>query len=771
MIGRSRPPRRRRGEGHRRCDLLPRPRAAADAAREAAALAGRRPGGSCASTPSARRALPGVRAVVTAADAPRRFGHVHQGPAAVRRRASCATSASRSRPSRRTRSTPPRAALAAIELEIEPLARASPRSTPRSPTARRSCTRSGGRTRVPSRAIATATACGRPSWSAATSRRRSRATTSSCSRTSSACRASTRATSSRAARSRSFETGRYLVHTSTQFPALVRDRTAEALGVRSSRGPDRRRHGRRRLRRQARRRRPSPTPRCSRASRRRPVKLVYTRSEEFVAGTMRENAVVKLRSAVTRDGDVVGQEAEWLMDAGAYAARRRRSPAIAMLTVAGAYRVGAVRYRGHAVYTNTPPTGSFRGVCGPYMVFAAERHMDRIAAELGIDRRELRMRNVYRPGDRMPNGQVLHDTAFAEAFERIEAGRALGRGERSARPYHGVGIAAVTWLTNPLAGSATLKLNEDGTIGLITAATDIGSGAVSIGLVQIVADGARRRPEDVAAARARHGRRALRRRRAGQPHGLQRRQRDRARRRRGAPPDLRARRGPDRGGRGGPRGSWTATSRWPARRSAGIPLADVAAAALGEGGPIAATGSAVRRRRRSTTTTMRGALFPPLQRAHVPRAPGRGRGGPATRAGSTILRYVVAQDVGRAINPNGIEGQIHGGVAQGIGYALYENIRIEDGRDPRVRPRELPPARARSTSRAIEIDPARAPRSGRPARCQGRGRAADRPGRGRDRQRGQRRRSATRFDRLPITPVRRARGAARRTGRGGLSTV
>lgn len=473
-----------------------------------------------------------------------------------------------------------------------------------------------------------------------------------------------------------YETGRYIVHCSTQFPALVRDRTAESLGVRPSAvriladtvgggfggkldaGPE-------------------PYAALLARHAKRPVKLVYTRGEEFVAGTMRENAVVRLRSAVTHDGDVVAQEAEWLMDAGAYAGETPAIVGVAMLTVAGAYRVGATRYRGHAVYTNTPPTGSFRGVCGPYVVFATERHMDHIAAEIGVDRRALRMRNAYRPGDRLPNGQELHDTAFAEAFERIE--EVAPWAEVSARrPYHGVGIAAVTWLTNPLAGSATLKLNEDGTIGLVTAATDIGSGAVSMGLVQMVAAELGVRPEDVvlpapdtdsapydAGAQGSRtvynvGNAILR--AAGD---VRRQVFERAADVfEAAPEDLQLVDG------------HVEVVGSPLHR---IALADVAAAALANGGPIAATGSAVSAPAPIDEATMRGAYFrhfnAPTCHVHLAEVqvdPDTGK--------TQILRYVVAQDVGRAVNPNGIEGQIHGGVAQGIGYALYENIRLAEGR-------------------------------------------------------------------------------------------
>ena len=292
-----------------------------------------------------------------------------------------------------------------------------------------------------------------------------------------------------------FEAGRCVIHASTQFPHLVRDRVAEALELRPSQvrviantvgggfggkldaGPE------------------LYAALLARRSKR-PVKLVYTRGEEFVAGTMRENGSVRIRTAATRDGTLVAQEASVLMDAGAYAGETPAIAAVAMLILPGTYRIPNVRYGIRAVYTNTPPTGAFRGICGPYVVFAVERHMDNLAAALGVDRRELRLRHIYRDGDRFPTGQAIPDAAFADAFDRIEQ-VAPWRTNGSRRPWHGVGIVATSWLTNPLAGSATVKLNEDGTVGLVTAATDIGTGAVATGVVQILAEELGIAPEEV----------------------------------------------------------------------------------------------------------------------------------------------------------------------------------------------------------------------------------------------------------------------------------
>ena len=473
-----------------------------------------------------------------------------------------------------------------------------------------------------------------------------------------------------------FEAGRFVIHASTQFPHLVRDRVAEALELRASQvrviantvgggfggkldaGPE------------------LYAALLARRARR-PVKLVYTRREEFVGGTMRENGSVRLRTAVTHDGTLVAQEARVLMDAGAYAGETPAIAAVAMLILPGTYRIPNVRYGIRAVYTNTPPTGAFRGICGPYVVFAIERHMDNIAAELGIDRRELRLRNVYRDGDHFPTGQHIPDSAFADAFDRVEE-VAPWRSVNERRAWHGVGIVATSWLTNPLAGSATVKLNEDGTVGTRHRGDRHRHGR---GRDRRGADprrGARDRAGGRDLAPARHRRCGIRRRRAGQPNRLQRGERRAPSERRCARAGAQARGGPDRGRSGRPHDRGRRGAR--PRRAIQAPLARRG----GRGGararavPSTASRSAVSGPVPFDPRTMTGAFFTHLNAptfhvhlAEVEVDPATGR--------VEIVRYVVAQDVGRAINPSAIEGQVHGGVAQGIGYALYENIHLDGG--------------------------------------------------------------------------------------------
>ena len=135
----------------------------------------------------------------------------------------------------------------------------------------------------------------------------------------------------------------------------------------------------------------------------------------------RENATIRVRSGVTKDGRIVAREFECLMDSGAYAGDTPYLTSIVLLMAGSVYRVGPTRVTAKSVYTNTAPSGAFRGVCGTYLCFALERHTDRLAQAIGMDRREFRMRNLFEPGDSMLNGQTLEDAdILREAFDRVE---------------------------------------------------------------------------------------------------------------------------------------------------------------------------------------------------------------------------------------------------------------------------------------------------------------------------------------------------------------
>jgi CO/xanthine dehydrogenase Mo-binding subunit len=316
--------------------------------------------------------------------------------------------------------------------------------------------------------------------------------------------------------------------------------------------------------------------------------------------------------------------------------------------------------------------------------FALERHTDNLANAIGMDRRELRIRNLMDDGHSMLNGQVLTDagilrTAFAEA-EAITPWETLGRG-----PNRGVGMAATLWITNPAPGQVTLKLDVDGSLGLITGATEIGTGAVAMGVRQIAADELGIDPRDVIltmpdtdgqghdggaqGSRVTHivGR-------AAQEAGARLREQvvQAGARLLGELPDE-----VELGdGHAFVKGEWS-------RR---VTLAEVASHALYETGPLVATGSYTTPTPKYDPDAAVGLLLPtfptPTYHVHIAEV----EVDPETGL-VTILRYMVVQEVGKVINPEGVLGQIQGGVTQGIGYTLYEGLQV--GEDGRYRQRTL----------------------------------------------------------------------------------
>src|SRR5262249_51371807 len=143
--------------------------------------------------------------------------------------------------------------------------------------------------------------------------------------------------------------------------------------------------------------------------------------EERLAAPCRENATVRIRSALMNDGTVLAQDVDVVIDSGAYANNSPAYASMPMFTFGSIYRVGTARIRARCVYTNTAPTGAFRAVAAPYLVFAAERHMDEIARLLGRDRREYRLASLTADGHKMRNGQPLAELSILrEAFGLAE---------------------------------------------------------------------------------------------------------------------------------------------------------------------------------------------------------------------------------------------------------------------------------------------------------------------------------------------------------------
>ncbi|MEO5616899.1 MAG: molybdopterin cofactor-binding domain-containing protein, partial [Candidatus Eisenbacteria bacterium] len=249
----------------------------------------------------------------------------------------------------------------------------------------------------------------------------------------------------------------------------------------------------------------------------RPVKIMYDRLEDIAATTKRHPAVMKVRAGVKRDGTLTAYDMDCIMDGGAYVTLSPVVLSRGAIHGAGPYRWPAARIRARAVATNTPPNGAFRGFGAPQTQFAVECHLDRIAAELGMDPLELRRRNAVVVGDVTPTGQTLRESvgaheclertaklaryaekraryskenAAAEKAERAGKGarfsRRLRRGIGLALGYHGAGFTGSG--ETRLGSVAALDLTSDGRPRALTSNTEIGQGTETI-FAQMVAEG------------------------------------------------------------------------------------------------------------------------------------------------------------------------------------------------------------------------------------------------------------------------------------------
>ena len=243
----------------------------------------------------------------------------------------------------------------------------------------------------------------------------------------------------------------------------------------------------------------------------RPVRMIYERHEDIAATTKRHPAIVRHRTGVRRDGTLVAQDIEIVMDGGAYCTLTPVVLSRGALHSGGPYRCPNVRIRARATATNTPPNGAFRGFGAPQTEFAAETHLNRIAEELGISPLDIRRRNVYHPGDTTPTGQVLRDSVAGEevlerAAEAAEFTRLRARTDDARRRRAGSGMVptgllrtgkdrvasgiglALAWHGAGFTGSgeiklasvASIELTADGRVVVLTASTEMGQGTKTI---------------------------------------------------------------------------------------------------------------------------------------------------------------------------------------------------------------------------------------------------------------------------------------------------
>jgi CO/xanthine dehydrogenase Mo-binding subunit len=408
-----------------------------------------------------------------------------------------------------------------------------------------------------------------------------------------------------------------------------------------------------------------------------PVRMQWTRDESLLARAKRHPMRLTYRTAARKDGTILGHEIDILADGGAYAYLSALVLLYASVHACGPYRVGALRLRARCAYTNNPPTSAFRGFGGMQVVFAYESQMSRLASRVGISQAEIRKRNALARGDRLPVGQRIEtEVLLSETIDAVLERAGPKPGQAGPRTAVGRGIASnmqsygrLVWLNDSAAAWVGFEL--DGSLTVRCGVPDIGGGQAS-SLAQIAAEvlGA-----DVERVVVHFGDSSL------TPLA----------------------------------GTTTATRQLlmsgNAVRTASSMLRDqvleVAAAELGE--PLEAIrleGTTVHGaarslslldvlaacRRRNVPTEALGTFFGPRGTA-VGKQLSTDRVFPDFTFGThlcdvavdldtgvvKVLRYIAAHDVGRAINPRSVEGQISGGAVQGIGMALLEEVQVEQG--------------------------------------------------------------------------------------------
>jgi len=221
---------------------------------------------------------------------------------------------------------------------------------------------------------------------------------------------------------------------------------------------------------------------------RRPVKLVLSRMQDFEVQRSRHPARIWMKTGARRDGTILARDVRVTLDGGAYADESPAVLAFALLMSRGPYRIPNVRAHGAVVYTNKLRAGSFRGFGNPQATFAGESQIDDLAASLGIDPCELRLRNAMRAGDTAFGGQPVASCIVGDALMRVrDAQRAASPLSPREGTQRGIGFAVMSHISGLMGTSATVQLRTDGSIALATGCVDIGQGADTV-MVQMCAE-------------------------------------------------------------------------------------------------------------------------------------------------------------------------------------------------------------------------------------------------------------------------------------------
>ncbi len=412
----------------------------------------------------------------------------------------------------------------------------------------------------------------------------------------------------------------------------------------------------------------------------RPVKMAFSREEEFTASTVRHPFRMNFRTGVRRDGTITAREVRILADSGAYCSWGASTVTRAGIVAVGPYDIPHVGVNVRLVYTNNPVGGAVRGLGVPQAAFGNESHTDTIARELGLDPLKFRLKNALKKGDTNTTGQRLGSLGFRETLER--AGEASGWGKPLRKSPHpsksrGRGVASMLYgigytASSPPAAAIT-RMDEDGTVMIFSGAVDAGQGA-SRALAQIAAEELGIEVEHVGLVMGDTGATPY-----DQGSSASRVTHDCGNAVRAAASELRAK-------------LLSTASDLLEASTRDLTLRDGRIFVRGAPGRSLSIGEVASESQRSGVPLIASGSYRPEV---TPLDPETGAGSPyscyvcATQVAEVevdretgevrVLRIVAAHDVGTAINPMAVEGQVEGGVSQGLGFALMEEIVAEKG--------------------------------------------------------------------------------------------
>lgn len=415
---------------------------------------------------------------------------------------------------------------------------------------------------------------------------------------------------------------------------------------------------------------------------RRPIKIINSREEEFLAGCRpRVNMKIWVKMGFKKNGMIRAKQIRVIADNGAYSGKAPAITSVAALRHDTCYKYSDVKTQAYLVYTNKIPTGAFRGFGNPSAEWAVEQTIDQAAHKLGVDPLDLARMNAVEPGYISPHGNHVKNCELKQCIDKIEEMMDWKKTQADKKPKTGLGIACTVHVSGKRhfgdydGSSATIKVNEDGKALILSGEGECGQGAATA-LCQIAAEELGIPLADVEFSQAdtdlttfclgAFGSRltyvagnAVK---DAAQKAKQQLYETAAELLEANPEDL-----VSKDGKIFVKGA----------ENKSVPVGDVARARLfrRNGSPVVASGSFDADSVLQDPTRYgneSGAYNFGCQAAQVE---------VDTETGQVkVLKYAAASDCGTVINPIGAEGQVEGSVAQGLGYALIEGLKMDDGR-------------------------------------------------------------------------------------------